>query len=117
MKKMKTKIHKDTISFIDRYFRELPEYMWKVDVIRETLIECIWHGLDEGKAEGMICGMLENQHRILIRQLQRKFSPIPDSVIKKIRSSNNIDQLDNWLDQAITADSLKNTGLLSTDKV
>jgi len=60
--------------------------------------------------------ILHTQQRILIRQLQRKFSPIPDSVKKKIESSEDIDQLDNWLDQVIAADSLTNTGLLTTDK-
>jgi len=115
MKQMKPKIHEDTIPYIDRYFRELPEQMWKIGVIREALAESAWHGHQEGKDEGKHWGALHTQHRILIRQLQRKFSPIPDSVIKKIESTNNIDQLDNWLDQVIVADSLKNTGLLNAD--
>jgi tRNA threonylcarbamoyladenosine modification (KEOPS) complex Pcc1 subunit len=111
VKKMKPKLHEDTIPYIDRYFRELPEQMWKIGVIREALAESAWHGRQEGKDEGK----LHTQHRILIRQLQRKFSSIPENVIKKIESTEDIEQLDNWLDQVIVADSLKNTGLLSFD--
>ncbi|RKZ93580.1 MAG: hypothetical protein DRR19_00695 [Candidatus Parabeggiatoa sp. nov. 1] len=113
VKQMKPKIHEDTIPYIDRYFRELPEQMWRIGVIREALAESAWHGQQAGKD----WGTLHTQHRILIRQLQRKFSTIPDNVIKKIESTDDIEQLDNWLDQVIVADSLTNTGLLSIDKV
>ncbi|EDN72485.1 hypothetical protein BGS_0754 [Beggiatoa sp. SS] len=112
IKQMKPQIHEDTWPYIERYFRELPEEMWKIGVIREALAESEWRGHQVGKDEGA----LHTQQRTLIRQLQRKFSPIPDSVRKKIESSEDIDQLDNWLDQVIAADSLTNTGLLSTDK-
>ncbi|EDN65351.1 conserved hypothetical protein [Beggiatoa sp. PS] len=101
VKKMKPKLHENTIPYIDRYFRELPEQMWKIGVIREALAESAWHS------------QIHNQQRTLVRQLQRKFSPIPESVIQKIESTNDIAQLDNWLDQVIVADSLKNTGLLN----
>jgi hypothetical protein len=109
VKKMKPKLHENTIPYIDRYFRELPEQMWKIGVIREALAESAWRGRQEGKDQGTLHAL----HRILIRQLQRKFSSIPESVIKKIESTNDIAQLDNWLDQVIVADSLKNTGLLN----
>jgi hypothetical protein len=52
MKNMKPKIHEDTIPYIDRYFRELPEQMWKIGVIREALAESEWRGYQLGKDEG-----------------------------------------------------------------
>ncbi|HEW98773.1 MAG: hypothetical protein DRR16_08095 [Candidatus Parabeggiatoa sp. nov. 3] len=116
IKQMKPQIHEETWPYIERYFRELPEQMWRIGVIREALAESEWRGHEVGKDEGKHWGALHAQQRTLIRQLQRKFSPIPDSVRKKIESSEDIDQLDNWLDQVIAADSLTNTGLLTTDK-
>jgi hypothetical protein len=39
VKQMKPTIHEDTVPYIDRYFRELPEEMWEIGVIREALAE------------------------------------------------------------------------------
>jgi len=53
--------------------------------------------------------------KTLIRQLRHKFAPIDDSVIQKIEATNDMDQLDIWLDQVIVADSLADTGLISEE--
>jgi hypothetical protein len=108
MKQMKPKIPEEAIPHIDRYFRVFPEEMWKISIIREALAESEWRGHRAAIRQGA--------QQTLIRQLQRKFTTIPNSVVQKIEATENIDQLDNWLLQVIAADSLANTGLLSADK-
>jgi len=103
VKQMKPKIHEDTQPYIDRYFRELPEEMWKIGVIREALAESSWNGHRAGVQQGV--------QKTLNRQLRHKFAPIPESVVQKIEATSDVEQLDNWLDQVIAADSLANTGL------
>ncbi|RKZ72584.1 MAG: hypothetical protein DRR19_31975 [Candidatus Parabeggiatoa sp. nov. 1] len=97
VQQMKPQIREDTWPYIDQFFREMPEAMRKIPTFQDAL------SLSE----------LRTQQRILIRQLRRKFAPVPDSVIEKIKATDNIDLLDNWLDKIISADSLANTGLRS----
>ncbi|MEK8021926.1 MAG: hypothetical protein VSS75_034050, partial [Candidatus Parabeggiatoa sp.] len=54
--------------------------------------------------------------RVLIRQLHRKFSSLPKRVVQKIEATDDRDQLDNWLDQIIVADSLAERERLATGK-
>jgi hypothetical protein len=96
VQQMKPQIREDTWPYIDQFFREIPEAMRKIPTFQEAL------SLNE----------LRTQQRILIRLLSRKFASVPESVIDKIQATNNIDLLDNWLDQIISADSLANTGLI-----
>ncbi len=61
-------------------------------------------------------GAVRTLRNTLIRQLHRKFAPVPDNVVQKIETSNNLEQLGNWLDQILIADSLADTELIDTKK-
>lgn len=104
LKLMKPKIRQDTWPYIDRFFREMPEEMWKIPTFQEAL------------AKSQINGEQRNAQKTLIRQLRRKFTPLPDSVVQKIESTTDMEQLDNWLDQIWVAESLADMGLIGTKK-
>jgi hypothetical protein len=61
-------------------------------------------------------GAVRTLRNTLIRQLHRKFAPVPDNVVQKIETTNNLEQLGNWLDQILIADSLAETELINTEK-
>ncbi|MCK5720121.1 MAG: DUF4351 domain-containing protein, partial [Thiomargarita sp.] len=58
--------------------------------------------------EGRQEGIQEDKQKVLIRLLKQKFSTVPQSVVKKIRNTQDIDQLDHWLDQILVAETIDN---------
>jgi hypothetical protein len=66
--------------------------------------------------QGERLGAVRTLRNTLIRQLYRKFAPVPDNVVQKIETANNLEQLDNWMDQIVIADSLADTELIDTEK-
>lgn len=109
---MKHIIHDETWPIIDEFFRQVPEAMNKLptfqDVLMEKLSEGLKKGLQEGKQEGRQEGIQEDKQKVLIRLLKQKFSTVPQSVVKKIRNTQDIDQLDHWLDQILVAETIDN---------
>jgi hypothetical protein len=49
---------------------------------------------------------LSNEHRLVIRQLRRKFQQIPAVFVQQIEATDDMEQLDNWLDQIMSANQL-----------
>jgi len=74
----------------------MPEEMWKMPTFREALEDKQRYGVQT----------------TLLNQLCRKFAPIPESIVQKIESTKNLEQLNNWTIQIITAESLADMGLL-----
>ena len=93
---MNLKLHQETLDQLDDFFRKMPE-MSTMPFFHDA------QKLPEQRGE----------QRILIRQLRRKFAMIPDSVVQKIEATDDMEQLDNWADQILTANSLADMGLLT----
>jgi hypothetical protein len=52
-------------------------------------------------------GALNNAHRIVVRQLRRKFTQVPNSIIvQHIEATSDMEQLNHWLDQIVSANEL-----------
>ncbi|EDN65655.1 hypothetical protein BGP_1879 [Beggiatoa sp. PS] len=100
---MKPTIHESTRPYIDQFFRTMPEEMWKMPTFREALEEKQRHAQENGQYQGA--------QRMLLNQLRRKFAPIPESVVQKIESTKNLEQLDGWAIKIMTAKSLAEMGL------
>ncbi|KHD08867.1 hypothetical protein PN36_18525 [Candidatus Thiomargarita nelsonii] len=90
VKQMKHQIREETWPVIDQFFREMPEAIGKLPTFQDALAQ----------------STLNNEHRIVLRQLNRKFTQVPKSIVQHIETSSDIDQLDNWLDQIILAKEL-----------
>ena len=58
-------------------------------------------GYDEGKTEGLV----EGEARVVLRLLERKFGPLDETALSRIRSAT-ADQLLEWADRVLRADKL-----------
>ena len=71
-------------------------------------------GKAEGKAEGVEEGSRSAARRILVKQLERKFGPIPVSVMDRIRDLT-LDEIDELVATIPDKESLEAMGLHGTD--
>ena len=101
---MKPKIKPEAWSYIDQFFQEMPEAMTKLPTIQQAFQQAVQYT------------SVNTQKRVLIRQLRRKFASVSKKVVQKIEATNDLEQLDNWLDQVIVADSLAQTELGATTR-
>ncbi|EDN72094.1 hypothetical protein BGS_0263 [Beggiatoa sp. SS] len=117
---MKPEIKEETWSYIDRFFQEMPEAMTKLPTVQQSVQESVQKAVQEAvqKAAQKAAqeASLESQKRVLIPHLRRKFASVPNKVVQKIEATDDLDQLDNWLDQIIVAESLAETELLAFGK-
>jgi hypothetical protein len=90
VKHMKYQIREETWPIIDQFFQEMPEAIGKLPTFQEALTASMRQGV----------------RHTLIRQLQRKFTAVPESVKQQIEATSDIEQLDKWLDQTISAQKL-----------
>ncbi len=65
---------------------------------------------DELKEEGR-GKAIKNRQQTLIRQLKRRFSDVSVAVSATIRATDDPEQLDEWLDLVVTAESLDDVGI------
>ncbi len=105
VKQMKPQLREETWPYIDQFFQEMPEAMWKIPTFQTALVESQKMAERRGERRG--------EQKTLIRQLRRKFTEVPDHIVQKIESTTDLEQLDNWLDQVIAANSLSDTGFLT----
>jgi hypothetical protein len=56
-------------------------------------------------------GGIEALQQILIRLLKRRFGDVPDELSSTILATKNPEQLDEWLDQVVTAQALEDVGI------
>ena len=58
------------------------------------------------KKEGLTEAAIETRQQTLIRLLRRRFGKVPATVTRAINATKATEQLDDWLDQVLTAGSL-----------
>lgn len=61
---------------------------------------------DEGREEGRQEGELRTRRRLFVRMLRNKFGRIPAAVVRRIEATERLALLDQWFDQATTANTL-----------
>lgn len=77
-----------------------------IDIERNPFLnEILARGRAEGRAEGRTEGRTEGEARALLRQLERRFGPLPQSVRERVAAAG-LDQLDLWLDRVLDAPDL-----------
>jgi predicted transposase YdaD len=74
---------------------------WKAEARAEGLSE----GRAKGRAEGEAEGRAEAMAATLLKQLSRRFGPVPAAIEQRIRSADT-EQLDAWLDAVIDSPTL-----------
>jgi len=56
-------------------------------------------------SQGLSQGLSQGQRLVLLRQLQRRFGPLPTAVLTRIESAGTAD-LERWLDRVLDAATL-----------
>lgn len=88
---MELTIREETWPYIDEFFRNVPDAMRKVPTFQEAL--------EKSEQSGV--------RRTLLLALRHKFEEIPEEVEQRIEATDDLDQLDKWLEQTLDADSLE----------
>jgi hypothetical protein len=72
-----------------------------------TSVERLGHekGLQEGRQQGLQEGARQAEIRMLLRQLEQRFGPVPEAVRSRIAEAG-VEELETWLDRVVTAPSL-----------
>ena len=96
---MELTIHEETWPYIDEFFRKVPEAMRKVPTFQEALAKSEQSGVRSGVQTGV--------RRTLFLALRHKFAEIPEAIEQLIEATNDLEQLDIWLEQTLDADSLE----------
>jgi hypothetical protein len=58
------------------------------------------------KEEGMKVGEVRALRQALLRQLRKRFPPLPEALVQTIETTEDVDQLNQWIDRVVTAKSL-----------
>jgi hypothetical protein len=83
----------------------------RTDEHRQEVFEMRRTIADELKEEGAKKGALTTRQQTLIRLLKRRFGDVPDELSSTILATNDPEQLDEWLDQVVTAETLDEVGI------
>jgi hypothetical protein len=99
-------LHETVEDSVDR--EELRREVSKMGrTMADVLIERGWtRGRTEGLNEGRSEAAIETRQQTLIRLLRRRFGKLPARVTRAINATKATQQLDEWLDQVLTASSL-----------
>ena len=62
---------------------------------------------EEGRQEGRQTGLVEGKRGTLLRLLAAKFGPLPKETTSRIQTVESLDELDDYFDRALTANSLE----------
>jgi predicted transposase YdaD len=74
-------------------------------VYEDWLSETRREALREGEQKGRLEGRLEGEVKLLLRQLHRRFDPLPEWVETRVRAANAA-QLETWADALLDAGKL-----------
>lgn len=73
-----------------------------------SMEKTIWQTImDQGRAEGEQREALRSRKQMLERMLRKKFRRVPARVVKRIEAETRVGQLDAWLDEFATTDTLE----------
>ena len=80
----------------------MPEAFYKIPTFRNAFVE----------QEQQVTQQAEQRakQQTFIRLLRRKFTFVPDQVVNQIENTTDAQQLESWLDQILSANSLQEMG-------
>jgi hypothetical protein len=76
--------------------------------MRKTGAEAL---MERGAQQGAQKAGLLTRRQTLVRLLRKRFGSVPSEVVSVVEASNDVDQLDNWLDRLVTARTLEELGI------
>jgi len=76
--------------------------------MRKTGAEAL---MERGRTEGRTEAMVQTRRQTLVRLLRKRFGSVPSDVVSVVEATDDVDQLDNWLDLFATAQTLEELGI------
>ena len=67
--------------------------------------------IQEGRQEGREIGAIETMQKMLVKLLNLKFGSIPQSVLQRIQTLRDTEQLDQLIGKIVTASNLQDMGI------
>ncbi len=89
-------------------YQPIPEINDLVEIktmLTDRISKWVKEGEQRGKIEGEIKGEIKGEAKTLLKQLNLKFSVLPDWVEQRVNSANR-EQLDLWIERVLTATTL-----------
>lgn len=85
------------------------EQLYSEKWMQQGLLQGMQQGMQQGMAQGLLQGRAEGEQsgeaKALRRLLQKRFGPLPEALLARVHSAS-VDELEQWLDRALDADSL-----------
>lgn len=78
---------------------------WREIVRQEAIQEGKQEGIRQGMQQGMQQGLLKGEATLLLRQLSRRFQPLPDAISERIYAASP-NAIEIWADRILDAKSL-----------
>ena len=78
---------------------------WEEQLKQQAMQQGLEQGLEAGLEKGLEKGLVIGEQKLLIRQITRRFGPLPDEIRQRIEQAN-IDQIEEWADRILDARSL-----------
>jgi len=75
------------------------------EMLVDNILEWKHNVLLEGRAEGEQIGVRKGELAVLLRQMERKFGPLPAEVVARMERAD-VDHLLGWSDRVLTATTL-----------
>lgn len=80
--------------------------------MRKTGAEALMErGERKGEQEGERRAGMQIRRQTLVRLLRKRFGSVPSEVVRVVEATDDVDQLDNWLDGFATAQTLEELGI------
>ena len=105
---MKSPYTPEVLDVIEQGIRKLPDLPTNKR-LREA--ETMLSQAEEVARRAEVNGALGEMHRTVLRMAERRFGRVPENVTRRVESSQDISQLNRWLDQVVDASALEETDL------
>jgi hypothetical protein len=91
--------------------QEVMENSVQDEVTRQEVTKMWKTGAEALMERGAHQAGLQTRRQTLVRLLRKRFGKVPSAVVSVVEATDDVDQLDNWLDQLVTADTLEELGI------
>jgi hypothetical protein len=91
--------------------QEVMENSVQDEVTRQEVTKMWKTGAEALMERGAHQAGLQTRRQTLVRLLRKRFGKVPSAVVSVVEATDDVDQLDNWLDRFATAQTLEELGI------
>jgi flagellar biosynthesis/type III secretory pathway protein FliH len=87
------------------------EMTWAGRIAHEARESALKEGIEKGIERGLEKGREEGKRDLLLEQLERRFGPLPQAIVKRVRTLTSSEELSRLAARVLDAPSLEDLGL------